>query len=61
VTANESEIREEIAAEREKLTESVASLRTELDHTAERAKWVGVAVGAALAVRVLLRRRRRRD
>ena len=56
---NESEIREEIAAERLELTDAVASLRTELDHTADRAKWVGAAVGAAVALRVLFKLRRR--
>ena len=42
----EAQIREEIAAERQGLTDAVTSLRTELDHTAERGKWVGVALGA---------------
>ncbi|HEY2208076.1 MAG TPA: hypothetical protein VGH26_02205 [Gaiellaceae bacterium] len=54
----ESELREEIASEREGLTEAVSSLRTELEHTAERGKWVGVALGAALAVRTALKVRR---
>jgi hypothetical protein len=54
------EIREEIAAERRELTEAVASLRTELGHTAERGKKIGAAVGAAMAARLLLRLRRRR-
>jgi hypothetical protein len=62
----EAEIREEIAAERRELTEAVASLRTELGHTAERGKRLGAAfgavTGAALALRTVLRlRRRRRD
>ena len=56
---NEAEIREEIAAERQELTDAVSSLRTELGHTAERGKWVGVALGAALAVRTVLKVRRR--
>jgi hypothetical protein len=55
----ESELREEIASEREGLTEAVSSLRSELEHTAERGKWVGVALGAALAVRTALKVRRR--
>jgi hypothetical protein len=55
---NEAEIREEIAAERQELTEAVSSLRTELGHTAERGKWVGAALGAALAVRTALKVRR---
>jgi hypothetical protein len=56
---NESEIRDEIAAERRELTDAVSSLRSELGHTAERGKWVGAALGAALAVRMLRRLRRR--
>lgn len=60
--ASESEIREEIAAERRELTEAVASLREELDHTVERGKKLSAAVGAAtgvtLAARTLLRLRR---
>jgi hypothetical protein len=55
---NEAEIREEIAAERQELTEAVSSLRTELGHTADRGKWVGAALGAALAVRTALKVRR---
>jgi hypothetical protein len=55
----ESELREEIASDREGLTEAVSSLRSELEHTAERGKWVGVALGAALAVRTALKVRRR--
>jgi hypothetical protein len=58
--ATESEIREELAAERRELTEAVSSLRTELDQTAERGKWVGAALGAALTVRMVRRRLRRR-
>ena len=54
----EAQIREEIAAERQELTDAVSSLRSELDHTAERGKWVGVALGAALAVRTALKVRR---
>jgi hypothetical protein len=61
--ATESEIRAEIATERRELTNAVADLREELSHTAERGKKVGAAVGAAtgalLAVRTVLRLRRR--
>lgn len=57
----ESELREEIADERRQLTEAVASLRTELDHAAERGKQIGVVVGAALAARMLIKRLRRDD
>jgi hypothetical protein len=56
---NEAEIREEIAAERQELTDAVSSLKTELGQTAERGKWVGAALGAALAVRTVLKVRRR--
>ena len=52
---NEAEIREEIAAERQELTNAVSSLKTELGQTAERGKWVGAALGAALAVRTVLK------
>ena len=45
--ASESELREEIAAERRELTDAVASLRKELDHAADRGKKIGVVVGAA--------------
>jgi len=59
----EAEIREELAAERHKLTEAVESLREELGHTAERGKKLGALVGAvtggALALRTVLRLRRR--
>ena len=55
---NEAQIREEIAAEREELTEAVSSLKAELGQTAERGKWVGAALGAALAVRTALKVRR---
>jgi hypothetical protein len=55
----ESELREEIAAERQGLTDAVSSLKTELEQTADRGKWVGVALGTALAVRTVLKVRRR--
>jgi hypothetical protein len=58
---SESELRQEIADERRRLTEAVASLRTELDHAAERGKQIGVVVGAALAARMLIKRLRRDD
>jgi cell division septum initiation protein DivIVA len=61
----EAEIRRELATERRELTQAVESLREELGHTAERGKKVGAAVGAAtgalLAVRTLLRLRRRKS
>jgi hypothetical protein len=61
--ASESELREEIAAERRELTDAVASLREELGQTAERGKRLGAAVGAAagaaLAVKTLVRLLRR--
>ena len=61
--ANEAELRQEIADERRKLTDAVADLRQEIDHTAERGKRIGIAVGAVtaavIAVRTALRIRRR--
>jgi ABC-type transporter Mla subunit MlaD len=61
--ASETEIRRKLAAEREQLTDAVASLREELGHAADRGKKVGAAVGAAggvfAVVRLLLRLRRR--
>jgi hypothetical protein len=59
--ATESELRQEIADERRQLTDAVASLRTELDHAAERGKQIGVLVGAALAARMLIKRLRSDD
>ena len=62
--ATESELRQEIAAERQKLSEAVASLRVELGQAADRGKKLSTAVGAvtgvALAARTVLRLRRRR-
>jgi hypothetical protein len=55
---DEAQIREEIATERQELTDAVSSLRTEIGQTAERGKWVGAALGAALAVRTALKIRR---
>jgi hypothetical protein len=61
--ANEAELRQEIADERRKLTDAVADLRQEIDHTAERGKRIGIAVGAVTAavitIRTALRIRRR--
>jgi hypothetical protein len=63
--ATESELRQEIAAERRELTDAVASLREELGQTAERGKRLGVAVGAAagtaLALKTLFRLLRRAE
>jgi hypothetical protein len=60
--AKETEIRQEIAAEREQLTSAVGALREEIDQTAERGKRIGVVVGAvagaALALRTAFRIRR---
>ncbi len=61
--ADESEIRRELAGEREQLTSAVFSLREELGHVADRGKKVGTAVAAvgslAAAVRVVRRLRGR--
>ena len=60
--ASEDELRQEIADERRKLTNAVADLRQEIDHTAERGKQIGVMIGAftaaAITVRTALRVRR---
>jgi hypothetical protein len=62
--ATDSELRKEIAAERQELTDAVASLRVELGQAAERGKRLSAAVGAvtgvALAARTLFRLRRGR-
>ncbi len=61
--ASESELRQEIADERRKLTNAVADLRQEIDHTAERGKRIGVMIGtvtaAAITIRTALKIRRR--
>lgn len=61
--ATETEIRRELAGERERLTDAVATLREELGHAADRGKKLGAAVGAAAgaaaAAKLLLRLRRR--
>jgi hypothetical protein len=48
--AAETEIRKEIAGEREQLTEAVASLRHELADTGKKA---GAAVGALVAAKIV--------
>lgn len=53
--ATETEIRRELAGEREQLTDAVASLRDEIGHAAERGKKVGAAVGAAAGLVTALR------
>jgi hypothetical protein len=62
--ATESELRREIADARRELTSAVAALREELGHTAERAKRLGTAAGAAtgaaLAARTVVKLLRRR-
>lgn len=57
--AKETEIREELAAERRELTDAVEALRGEIDHTAERGKRIGIAVGAVAATALALRTARR--
>jgi hypothetical protein len=63
--ATESELRQEIAAERRELTDAVSSLREELGQTAERGKklaaGVSAAAGAALAVKTIVRLLRRAE
>jgi hypothetical protein len=64
--ATEPDLRREIADERRELTNAVAELRKELDHTAERGKQLGVKVGAVAGALIALRtalkiRRRHRD
>jgi hypothetical protein len=60
--ATETEIRRELAGEREQLSDAVAELREELGHAADRGKKVGAAVGAVAglaAVAKVVRRLRR--
>ena len=61
--ATSSKLRRELADERTELTEAVADLREELGHAAERGKKVGATVAAAagglVALRALLRAKRR--
>jgi hypothetical protein len=60
--ARESELRREVADERQQLSSAVDSLKEEIGNTAERGKTIGVAVGAtigaALALRTALKIRR---
>jgi hypothetical protein len=53
--ANEAELRQEIADERRKLTDAVTDLRQEIDHTAERGKQIGIAIGAVAAATITIR------
>jgi hypothetical protein len=53
--ASESELRQEIADERRKLTNAVADLREEIDHTAERGKQLGIMLGAVTAAAITIR------
>ena len=61
--ATKTEIRKELAGERDQLSEAVADLRGELGQAAERGKRVGLAVaaagGLATAAKIVLRLRRR--
>jgi hypothetical protein len=61
--ATRTEIRKELAGERERLSDAVAELRGELGQAAERGKRVGPAVaaagGLASAAKIVLRLRRR--
>ena len=61
--ATETEIRRELAGERERLSEAVAALRGELGHAADRGKKIGAAVGAfaSLAALAKIARSLRRD
>jgi hypothetical protein len=60
--ATESELRREVANERQQLTNAVDSLKEEIGNTTERGKRIGAAVGAvagaALALRTALKIRR---
>lgn len=53
--ATESDLKQEIADERRKLTSAVTSLREELGHTADTGKKVGAVLAAAVAARVVFR------
>jgi hypothetical protein len=54
------EIRQELAEERRELKEAVAELRGELDEKTKRGKkLLGIATGAVVAAKVLLRLKRR--
>jgi uncharacterized protein YdhG (YjbR/CyaY superfamily) len=55
------EIRQELAQERQELKEAVAELRGELDEQTKRAKkLLGIATGAAVTAKLLLKLKRRR-
>jgi hypothetical protein len=55
------EIRQELAQERQELKEAVAELRGELDEQTKRAKKLfGIATGAAVTAKLLLKLKRRR-
>lgn len=51
----ETDIKKDIAGERRQLTDAVATLRGELDQTAERGRRIGVAVGAAAGAAVVVK------
>jgi len=53
--ATESDLKQEIADERLELTNAVASLKTELEHTADTGKKVAAVIGAAVAARAVYR------
>jgi len=61
--ATKTDIRKELAGERQQLTHAVADLREELGHAADVGKRVGMAVaaagGLATVARVALKLRRR--
>jgi hypothetical protein len=57
--ATESDLKQEIADERLELTNAVASLKTELEHTADTGKKVAAVIGAAVAARAVYRLLRR--
>jgi hypothetical protein len=56
------ELRQELAEERRELKEAVAELRGELDEkTRQGKKLVGAVAGTAVALKILLKLKRRRD
>jgi hypothetical protein len=58
--ATESELRQEIAGEREQLAEAVDSLREELNETAERGKRIGILVGVVAGAIIVAKKLRHR-
>lgn len=58
-TTEETEIRKEIAGQRERLTEAVADLRDEIGHAADTGKKVGAAVAAVGGLATVLKIARR--